>query len=135
MLAHLLRETAEQIPHPTSEGRSLWDARGDSGTLFGEHMNAEVAAMHEDELLAADSIGVSPLGSGSDYTIFLQYHGVSQWIAKYVFCSLHLTNDTRCQVLTVDSPQRYTIPCITITPFLTLSTGRNYTVILVSLDM
>jgi N-acetylated-alpha-linked acidic dipeptidase len=40
--------------------------------------------MHEDELLAADSIGVSPLGSGSDYTIFLQYHGVSKWIAKYV---------------------------------------------------
>jgi N-acetylated-alpha-linked acidic dipeptidase len=76
LLAHLLRETAEQIPHPTSEERSLWDARGDSGTLFGEHMNAEIAAMHEDELLAVDSIGVSPLGSGSDYTIFLQYHGV-----------------------------------------------------------
>ncbi|KAG1755479.1 hypothetical protein EDB19DRAFT_1661644 [Suillus lakei] len=76
LLAHLLRETAEQIPHPTSEERSLWDARGDPGTLFGEHMNAEIAAMHEDDLLAADSIGVSPLGSGSDYTIFLQYHGV-----------------------------------------------------------
>ncbi|KAG1718577.1 hypothetical protein EDD22DRAFT_985405 [Suillus occidentalis] len=78
LLAHLLRETAEQIPHPTSEGRSLWDARGDSGTLFGEHINAGIAAMHEDEPLAADSIGVSPLGSGSDYTIFLQYHGVSE---------------------------------------------------------
>lgn len=76
LLSHLLRETAEQIPHPTSEDRSLWDARGDSGTLFGEHINAEIVAMHEDELWAADSIGVSPLGSGSDYTVFLQYHGV-----------------------------------------------------------
>ncbi|KAG2156266.1 hypothetical protein DEU56DRAFT_766277 [Suillus clintonianus] len=76
LLAHLLRETAEQIPHPTSGERSLWDARGDSGTLFGEHMNAEIAAMDKDDLLAVDSIGVSPLGSGSDYTVFLQYHGV-----------------------------------------------------------
>ncbi|KAG1783082.1 hypothetical protein EV702DRAFT_1060137 [Suillus placidus] len=76
LLAHLLRETAEQIPHPTSEERSLWDARGDSGTLFGEHIKAEIAAMHKDKLSAADSIGVRPLGSGSDYTVFLQYHGV-----------------------------------------------------------
>jgi hypothetical protein len=135
LLAHLLRETAEQIPHPTSEERSLWDARGDSGTLFGEHMNAEIAAMHEDELLAVDSIGVSPLGSGSDYTIFLQYHGVSKWIAKYVFRNLHLTDDTRCQVLMVDSPRHYTIPCITITRFLTLSTGKSCMVILASLVM
>jgi len=32
--------------------------------------------MQMDELLAVDSIGVRPLGSGSDYTVFLQYHGV-----------------------------------------------------------
>lgn len=78
MLAHLFRETAEQIPHPTSEERSLWDARGDSGTLFGGHTTAEIAAMHKNKRLTADSIGVSPLGSGSDYTVFLQYHGVSK---------------------------------------------------------
>jgi N-acetylated-alpha-linked acidic dipeptidase len=82
LLAHLLRETAEQLPHPYSEERSLWDARKDTGTLFGEHINAEIAAMHMDELLAVDSIGVSPLGSGSDYTVFLQYHGVSKYILK-----------------------------------------------------
>ncbi|KAG1833473.1 hypothetical protein EV424DRAFT_1365464 [Suillus variegatus] len=76
LLAHLFRETAEQIPHPTSEERSLWDARGDSGTLFGGHTTAEIAAMHKNKRLTADSIGVSPLGSGSDYTVFLQYHGV-----------------------------------------------------------
>ncbi|OJA18557.1 hypothetical protein AZE42_04016 [Rhizopogon vesiculosus] len=77
LLAHLLRETAEQLPHPSSEKRSLWDAREDTGTLFGEHTNAEIAAMHTNELRAVDdSIGVRPLGSGSDYTVFLQHHGV-----------------------------------------------------------
>ncbi|EGO27668.1 hypothetical protein SERLADRAFT_360310 [Serpula lacrymans var. lacrymans S7.9] len=76
LLAHLLRQTAEEIPHPTSEGRTLWDARHDTGTLFGENLDPEVASMHQEELLAIDSIGVNALGSGSDYTVFLQYIGV-----------------------------------------------------------
>ncbi|KAH7930723.1 Zn-dependent exopeptidase [Leucogyrophana mollusca] len=76
LLAHLLRDTAEAIPHPTKEGRTLWDARSDTGTLFGEHINPEIVAMHEEELMAADSLGVNPLGSGSDYTVFLQHIGV-----------------------------------------------------------
>jgi len=38
--------------------------------------------MHVGKRLTADSIGVSPLGSGSDYTVFLQYHGVSECISK-----------------------------------------------------
>ena len=76
LLAHLLRDTAEQIPHPTAVNRTLWDARLDNGELYGEHIDAEVVAMHETDLLAQDSIGVTPLGSGSDYTIFLQHIGI-----------------------------------------------------------
>lgn len=76
LLSHLLRSTAEQIPHPTSEGRSLWDARLDKGELFGEGLDAEAAAIYEEMELEADSIGINPLGSGSDYTVFLQYIGV-----------------------------------------------------------
>ncbi|KAF9226672.1 Zn-dependent exopeptidase [Gyrodon lividus] len=76
LLAHLLRSTAEQIPHPTSEGRSLWDARSDKGELYGENLDVEAIATYEEAQLAADSIGVNPLGSGSDYTVFLQYIGV-----------------------------------------------------------
>lgn len=91
LLAHLLRDTAEQLPHPASEKRSLWDAREDTGTLFGEHMDAEIAAIYMDELLAVDSIGVNPLGSGSDYTVFLQYHGVSEM--HFVAMFLPLTVD------------------------------------------
>ncbi|KAF8546620.1 Zn-dependent exopeptidase [Imleria badia] len=52
LLAHLLRSTAEQIPHPTSKGRSLWDAR-------------------------LDKEDIKPVGSGSDYTVFLQHIGVA----------------------------------------------------------
>lgn len=76
LLAHLLRSTAEQIPHPTSEGRSLWDARLDKGELFGENLDAEAAAIYDEMELAADNMGIEPLGSGSDYTVFLQYIGV-----------------------------------------------------------
>ncbi|KAF8842762.1 Zn-dependent exopeptidase [Paxillus ammoniavirescens] len=76
LLAHLLRNTAEQIPHPTSEGRSLWDASSDNGELYGEKLDAEALVMYEEAQSTADSTGVKPLGSGSDYTVFLQYIGV-----------------------------------------------------------
>lgn len=83
LLAHFIRETAQQIPHPTDEDRTLWDARQDSGTLYGlldnrtYEVNEDVIAIREMEVAAADSVGVSPLGSGSDYTVFLQRNGVS----------------------------------------------------------
>ncbi|KDR83894.1 hypothetical protein GALMADRAFT_236366 [Galerina marginata CBS 339.88] len=82
LLAHFIRETAQAVPHPTDKGRTMWDARSDVGTLFGVLENStvtvkeEVIAMREMEFAAADSVGVSPLGSGSDYTVFLQRNGV-----------------------------------------------------------
>lgn len=75
-LAHLVRATSEEIPHPTTANRTLWDAHYESGKLFGEHIEPELLAMHEEEMRAADSLGVNPLGSGSDYTVFLQRLGV-----------------------------------------------------------
>lgn len=95
-LAHLVRDTAREIPHPTKEGKSLWDARLDKGPLVGSHIDSEFLAMHEDEEQHTqdDSLGVRPLGtyklihrvydlglmvvsgSGSDYTVFLQHIGV-----------------------------------------------------------
>lgn len=65
-----------QIPHPTSEGRTLWDARTDTGTLFGDNIDSEVLAMTEETDTSTDETGVRPLGSGSDYTVFLQHIGV-----------------------------------------------------------
>ncbi|PSR93735.1 hypothetical protein PHLCEN_2v4630 [Hermanssonia centrifuga] len=75
-LAHLVRSTAEEVPHPTKPGLSLWDATKDSGILHGQ-VNEEVAAMYEAESQQADNLGVTPLGSGSDYTVFLQHIGVA----------------------------------------------------------
>lgn len=85
LLAHLLKESAMQIPHPTSEGRTLWDARTDTGTLFGDNIDSEVLAMTEETDTSTDETGVRPLGSGSDYTVFLQHIGVPS--SETVFAS------------------------------------------------
>lgn len=74
-LAHLVRSTAERVPHPTKLGHSLWDATEDTGPLDGE-VDEEVQAMYEEQFKHIDDLGVTPLGSGSDYTVFLQHIGV-----------------------------------------------------------
>lgn len=79
-LAHFVRRTAEQVPHPTKPGLTLWDANKDNGVLLGENLDEEVVKMYEEHIQNADDLGVSPLGSGSDYTVFLQRIGVSTWI-------------------------------------------------------
>ncbi|KAI0700724.1 Zn-dependent exopeptidase [Cytidiella melzeri] len=77
-LAHLVRGAADDIPHPTKPGLSLWDATMDSGVLTGP-VKEEALATYEAELQQqqADYLGVTPLGSGSDYTVFLQHIGVA----------------------------------------------------------
>ncbi|KAI0268104.1 hypothetical protein BC834DRAFT_952323 [Gloeopeniophorella convolvens] len=75
-LAHFIRKTAEGLPHPTDPGRTLWDATEDKGPLFGEHSDAQSLGS-EIETEVADSVGIRPLGSGSDYTVFLQRLGVA----------------------------------------------------------
>ena len=37
-----------------------------------------VRAMYEEQFKDADDLGVTPLGSGSHYTVFLQHIGVSE---------------------------------------------------------
>jgi N-acetylated-alpha-linked acidic dipeptidase len=74
-LAHLVRAAAEKVPHPTKPGKTLWDARQDVG-IFEGAVDDEVVEMYEAKVQQADDLGVSPLGSGSDYTVFLQHIGV-----------------------------------------------------------
>jgi len=78
-LAHLVRETAKIVPHPTAAGSTLWDARNDRGKLYGNlsdeaivQINAEMDSEISDNGLSS----VRPLGSGSDFTVFLQRIGV-----------------------------------------------------------
>jgi N-acetylated-alpha-linked acidic dipeptidase len=75
LLAHFIRKTAEDLPHPTDPKRTLWDATADHGQLFGEHDDTDSLGT-EIETEAADNVGIRPLGSGSDYTVFLQHLGV-----------------------------------------------------------
>ncbi|KAH8113339.1 Zn-dependent exopeptidase [Phellopilus nigrolimitatus] len=107
-LAHLVSNAARDIPHPTIPGRTLWQARLDSGPLFGT-VNEEAMHVWEEQygtpllepgdFAPADSLGtavkgglktdvngvpvrsastgVGALGSGSDYTVFLQRIGVA----------------------------------------------------------
>ena len=74
-LAHFIRKTAEDLPHPTDPKRTLWDATADSGQLFGEGHDINSLGT-EVEIEAVDSVGIRPLGSGSDFTVFLQRLGV-----------------------------------------------------------
>lgn len=83
-LAHFVKGVSKKVPHPTKPGLTLWDAHYDQGVLYGDKLDEEVLAMYEEELQASDSLGVSPLGSGSDYTVFLQRIGVGVLQARYM---------------------------------------------------
>ncbi|KAF9265384.1 Zn-dependent exopeptidase [Marasmius fiardii PR-910] len=82
-LAHLIKRTALDVPHPTIQKKTLWDAREDQGPFSGpsESMVADIEFIqnYEKKLKETRSLstGVGPLGSGSDYTVFLQRLGVS----------------------------------------------------------
>ena len=92
-MAHLVRGVAQSLPHPTDKNRSLWDARDDTGPFTGPPgFNVELGADLQTAIdlrasMSADirSIGVHPLGSGSDYTVFLQRIGVR----KQNLCERH----------------------------------------------
>lgn len=76
-LAHLIRRTAQDIPHPTRPGKSLWDARNDDGPFEGIGDEDFMASYAASELKGHGLTSVKPLGSGSDFTVFLQHLGVS----------------------------------------------------------
>ncbi|KAF5360315.1 hypothetical protein D9758_009125 [Tetrapyrgos nigripes] len=85
LLAHLIQKTALDIPHPTKakEGKTLWDARQDTGEYFGNKtaqevsIDAEVVKLYNAQFANNDDLGVGVLGSGSDFTVFLQRLGVA----------------------------------------------------------
>ncbi|KAI3621149.1 vacuolar protein sorting-associated protein 70 [Moniliophthora roreri] len=82
-LAHLIKQTALDVPHPITKGKTLWDARDDEGPFTGLNGSARVDVeyiMNYERAKRqgrASKTGVNPLGSGSDYTVFLQRLGVA----------------------------------------------------------
>jgi len=78
-LAHLVRETAALVPHPTVAGSTLWDARNDRGKLYGNLSDEAIAQINTEmdaEFSGDELSSIRPLGSGSDFTVFLQRIGV-----------------------------------------------------------
>jgi N-acetylated-alpha-linked acidic dipeptidase len=88
-LSHMYRDIAQSLDHPTDKGRTLWDAKKDHGKLMG---NKTIVAAQEAvggpwqplrdtdspiSIKAVDNLGVSALGSGSDFTPFLAYLGIA----------------------------------------------------------
>ena len=81
----MIRQSSEDVPHPTKVGKTVWDAIDDEGPLKGflEDQNSiideEVLEMYNEqqEEMRTSETKVAPLGSGSDYTVFLQRLGVA----------------------------------------------------------
>ena len=82
-LAHLIHRSALEVPHPTDANRSLWDARDDSGPFTGKVHPDSITVLDQKQKILAASTGVLPLGSGSDFTTFLQRLGVSVTAERY----------------------------------------------------
>jgi N-acetylated-alpha-linked acidic dipeptidase len=83
-LAHVIMEAAQSVQHPTDANKTLWDARLERGPFTAPAWQDRLAESEfvrertEQELLAEqEEIPVSPLGSGSDYTVMLQRLGVA----------------------------------------------------------
>jgi N-acetylated-alpha-linked acidic dipeptidase len=72
-LALLLKSAAEQIEHPTDATRSLWSMKDGGDWKEFNVLQDEV----DFEELFASGTGIGALGSGSDYTAFLQRYGVA----------------------------------------------------------
>lgn len=139
-LAHLITGVAASLPHPTNATRTLWDARNDLGPYTGpgplalkgetaeithgiDYINAMKlkAQMDEDPI----STGVFPLGSGSDFTVFLQRIGASFFASNVRSLASHCCYTYRLPPPTVPSLTRPTTPFTIIIPSTTLICGKR----------
>ncbi|KAF8915721.1 Zn-dependent exopeptidase [Mucidula mucida] len=96
LLANFIQQTAKEIPHPTKEGRTLWDAQADSGEFFGAREDGEVVVDMESTNMESSSasssvgrIGVASSDGGFGTTssdAVYHYHSVydsEHWMEQY----------------------------------------------------
>ncbi|THG94618.1 hypothetical protein EW026_g6888 [Hermanssonia centrifuga] len=77
-LAHLIRKTAQDVPHPLDSTKTLWDARTDIGPFTHGSVDDESIKLHPaNQLRRSPDTGIATLGSGSDFTVFLQRLGIA----------------------------------------------------------
>ncbi|RPD66976.1 Zn-dependent exopeptidase [Lentinus tigrinus ALCF2SS1-7] len=77
-LAHLIKGAALDVTHPTDPSKTLWDARQDQGPFLGQ-TDVEVTDLwvQQNKDYVLQDLSIPPLGSGSDFTPFLQHLGVA----------------------------------------------------------
>ncbi|KAK7045085.1 Zn-dependent exopeptidase [Favolaschia claudopus] len=77
-LAHLAIDTAKEIPHPTTPGKTLFDARNDDGPI--PIPNATLCHATTENIRRGKGrtpLSLLPLpNSGSDYTVFWEHIGI-----------------------------------------------------------
>ncbi|KAJ7167547.1 Zn-dependent exopeptidase [Mycena filopes] len=76
-LSHLLLQTARDVPHPTVANKTLFDARYDHGPISIEDAPADAEYLRRGPGL------LPPLGSGSDFTVFLQRLGIASTMQDF----------------------------------------------------
>ncbi|KAJ6515539.1 Zn-dependent exopeptidase [Mycena sanguinolenta] len=80
-LSHLILDTARDVPHPAIPGKTLFDAQYDNGPISIPESHADldfVAAYEAAEAHRQHANGLlAPLGSGSDFTVFLEHLGIA----------------------------------------------------------
>ena len=127
-LAHLVRETAKLVPHPTAADITLWDARNDRGELYGnlsDEAIIQIKTAMDTEISDNELSSIRPLGSGSDFTVFLQRIGVRLSDSSFVLES-HLYS-LRSPAQSLGLVQHCLMPCITTTRCLIRNAGWKYT--------
>lgn len=137
-LAHLIKSSALDVAHPTDPSKTVWDALYDFGPYTGEQ-DAEFASMwatmNQTRARAAsedDVRNIAPLGSGSDFTVFLQRLGVSHLFRIFwVILTWHDRSLALIRLLVLHPLILFT----TTTPFMILSCGKKNMLTLVSIDM
>ncbi|GJJ12915.1 hypothetical protein Clacol_007162 [Clathrus columnatus] len=77
-LSNFIYQLAQDIPHPTRENATLWDSQSDFGPFIPPDTR-----MKEDQPSTDDLRYIGPLGSGSDFTVFLQRIGVASTSATF----------------------------------------------------
>lgn len=137
-LATLIKQAATEVPHPFIPGKTLWDARTDVGpytpanfsSAFGNilpEVDAEFMDRYKKEKLERDeaTIGVWPLGSGSDFTIFLQHLGVCHLCEINFNATLIVTVFIRLPAQMKHLHELLSMQFITIILFMILISGWN----------
>ncbi|ORY34010.1 hypothetical protein BCR39DRAFT_518112 [Naematelia encephala] len=84
-LAWLIRNTAEDVLSGSDSSKTVWDMSKDGGDWKTWRLETYGEGEEDFEALATSETGVGTLGSGSDFTSFLQRYGVASGSMEFQY--------------------------------------------------